>query len=429
LSFRLVNFLRVRNNGMEANFKRPTKKRRPHKKPKPQLKKKKSNGSSIVIPDYIMKQWVDLISGKRVMRPANCIPIVCLQKEMYSSWLYNTIKSTYRKRKEWTALINDMKSGTEITHTDVPPTLDNGNPFLYKHTIAKHIEKLIHLNTCLYMNILKYVQRRLLKKMEERVVGTDDLNTTVPIPANMLVAVYDFKTRAKYVFHTNTILKMILCSLRYSAYGIPNPKHPKNPYTNLEWTKPQLISITQQIVRNMATVHRIPPPLFLNYYNCNYNIPCFTKFCEKELVIRAAVELFSNKEDYDTREIYGETIDDTAGEIGFHMSAYIRDMIVERKLNPTLQEKWDNLVLSVWIYTNIHVVYGIYDSYDEMIDDFRLFYKESRNYIYSLQNSNRRPRPATVERSNTLISQLDTIYSQNILIIENNEEVSGTANL
>ena len=393
-------------------------------------RRKKTSSTSLTIPDYIIKQWIESLSGKRITLPANCIPILYCQKENYAPWLYTMIKSVYRKRKEWCAMIHDMENSAEIIGpADTTATLTNTNPFLFKQTIAKHLDKLLHINTTLYMIILRCVQRKLLAKMDQRVVGEEDLHTTTRIPSNMVVAVYDYKTRAKYLFHTNTILKIILMSLKYSAYGIPTPKFPRNPYTNLEWTKPQLVSITQQIVRNMSSIHRIPPPLFLNYYNCNYNIICFAKFCEKELIIHAAQDLFKNKDDHDTREIYGETIDDTAEELGYSVSPRICDMIVNRKLEPVLQEKWDNLVIALWIYTNIRVIYGQFKNYDEMTDEFRIIYKETRIYVYN-KLPQRRPRSVNlpvIHGINILID--DVIYdNQNILIV-NDEDVPLTVNL
>jgi hypothetical protein len=313
----------------------------------------------------------------------------------------------------------------ELVDKDVSATLKHPNPFYYSQTIAAHLDDLMSFNIMLRMNILKCVQRRLLAKMDVRVVGEDDLHTTTCIPQNMMVAVYDFPTRAKYVFHTNTILRMILSSLYYSAYGISNPKQPKNPYTNLVWTKYQLMSITQQIIRNMANCYRLPPALFLNYYNCNFNLSEFAKFCEKELGIRAAEELFKNKDDRETREIYGETIDDIASDLDFSLPARLSDLVVNRKLDAPLQKKWDDLVIAAWIYTNIHVLYGNFTCYDEITDTFRDIYKETRTFMYNqLPNRRRRQPSGSLIRTYALGILIDAaIYteSSNHLIFEDTD--------
>ena len=397
------------------------------------LVKKSPSTNVLNIPKYIIKQWVQGMKGEPRVAPPGTIPLLYCQKNNYSPWLYTTITSVYRKRTEWHNLITSMWKGPDLFEPRAPTTLKHPNPFFYNRDIAIHLDKLMCLNNTLRMCILRCVQRRLLAKMDKRVVGEDDLHTTVAIPKAAMVSVYDFKTRAKYVFHTNTILKMILSSLKYCAYGISAPKAPKNPYTNLEWTKPQLMSITQQIVCNMTALHRIPPPMFLNYYNCNYNVLTFAKFCEKELGINAAVELFKNKDDPTTQDVYAETIGTVIDEEDIVMSSRMRNMIIERKLPDRLQNRWDNIVIALWIDGNIQVLYEPYKTYTEIIDDFKKACDDTRSYLIQLTRSSRRPRPPPTNGSlirtyalNVLIDA--AIYTDNILEMED-EEPPLTVNL
>ena len=397
------------------------------------LVKKIPSNKMLTIPKYIIKQWVQGMKGEPRVAPPGTIPLLYCQKNNYSPWLYTTITSVYRKRTEWHNLITSMWKGPDLFEPRAPTTLKHPNPFFYNRDIAIHLDKLMCLNNTLRMCILRCVQRRLLAKMDKRVVGEDDLHTTVAIPKAAMVSVYDFKTRAKYVFHTNTILKMILSSLKYCAYGISAPKAPKNPYTNLEWTKPQLMSITQQIVCNMTALHRIPPPMFLNYYNCNYNVLTFAKFCEKELGINAAVELFKNKDDPTTQDVYAETIGTVIDEEDIVMSSRMRNMIIERKLPDRLQNRWDNIVIALWIDGNIQVLYEPYKTYTEIIDDFKKACDDTRSYLVQLTRSSRRPRPPPTNGSlirtyalNVLIDA--AIYTDNILEMED-EEPPLTVNL
>ena len=382
--------------------------------------KKIPSNKLLTIPKYIIKQWIQSMKGETRVAPPGTIPLLYCQKNDYSPWLYTTITSVYRKRKEWHNLITSMWKGPHLFEPCVPTTLKHPNPFFYNRDIAIHLDKLMCLNVALRMCILRCVQRRLLAKMDKRVVGEDDLHTTIRIPDANMVSVYDFKTQAKYVFHTNTILRMILSSLKYCAYGISSPKAPKNPYTNLEWTNMQLMSITQQIVRNMSALHRIPPPLFLNYYNCNYNVAGFAKFCEKELGINAALELFKLKDDPTTLDIYGETIDEILEELDIVMSSRVRHMVVARKLPVGLQTRWDAIVMSLWLHTNICILYGNYRTYDELIDDFKQIHSETRNYVLELNRAARRTRPPPTNGSllrtyalNVLIDA--AIYTDNVL--------------
>jgi hypothetical protein len=394
---------------------------------------KRSNTTVCTIPEYIMTQWIEAMEGKRKTMPVGGVPLLLCRKMDYSPWLYSTITSTYRRRAEWHAFISNMWKSPRLSEKDKPCSLNHPNPFYYSQAIAIHLDKLMCLNIALRMSVLRCVQRRLMAKMDTRVVGEDDLHTTIKIPTAAMVSVYDFKTRAKYIFHTNTILKTILASLKYCAYGIYTPKAPKNPYTNLEWTKPQLMSITQQIVCNLVGLHRIPPPLFLNYYNCNYVLHVFAKFCEKELGINAAIELFKLKDDPTTQEIYGETIDTVLEEESMTMSPRMRTMIIERKLPARLQNIWDNVVLALWIDENTQVLYEPYKTYTEIIDDFKKVWDDTRSYLIQLTRSARRPRPpptnGSLIRTYALGVLIDAaIYTDNILEM-GDEEPPLTVNL
>uniref|UniRef100_A0A6C0LPF7 Uncharacterized protein n=1 Tax=viral metagenome TaxID=1070528 RepID=A0A6C0LPF7_9ZZZZ len=396
--------------------------------------KKTPSAGKLNIPKYIIKQWIQNMKGERLMPPHGTIPLLYCRKEDYSPWLYTTIASVYRKRADWHLLITNMWKGPHLVEPCAPTMLKHPNPFFYNQDISIHLDKLMCLNVTLRMCVLRCVQRRLIAKMDKRVVGEDDLHTTVAIPEAAMVSVYDFKTQAKYVFHTNTILKMILASLKYCAYGIASPKAPKNPYTNLEWTKPQLMSITQQIVRNMAALHRIPPPMFLNYYNCNYNVLTFAKFCEKDLGINAAVELFKHKDDPTTLDVYGEMIGTVIDEENIAMSTRMRNMIIERKLPDILQDRWDNIVLALWIDTNIQVLYEPYKTYTEIIDDFTKARDDTRSYLLQLTRSSRRRLPPpgsgiSLIRTHALNILIDAaVYTDNILEM-GDEEPPLTVNL
>jgi len=359
-------------------------------------RRRKSN-KPIFISENIRNQWLHALSCSKEPLPHIGVPILCHDKELYSLWLSNTIFSLKRTRTEWHSLFNSLYKQPKVYHTPIELAMDhyailkNPNPFLHKKHIADYVYNLFLLNSCIYSNILKCVQRRLLAKMDKRVVGEEDLYTTAAIPLRSMVAIYDFKTRAKYVFHTNTILKMILSSLKYSIYGIPRPSAPKNPYTNLEWTSPQLLSISQQIMQNMIGLNRLPPPLFISYFKLQFKLDIFAKVCEKELIINSANDLFKMKDDFDTREIYGETFDDMLSELDIHAGYHMRNSIVQRKLPDNLQFEWDNIIMVIWIYTNATVIQHPYTTYDDITDDFKELFARTRKHLYS----NRRPRPRT----------------------------------
>ena len=372
------------------------------------------------LPESILRHWMYVCSGSNEPIKPFGVPILYCNKDLYSPWLYTMIKGMYRTRADWYILINTLHDAPDITDYQNPGTvsLKNPNPFFHRRYIANHIYSLFLLNLCVRSNILKMVQRRLIAKMDTRVVGDEDLYTTVAIPNHSQVAVYDFKTKAKYVFHTITILNMITASLKNCSYGIPKPREPKNPYTNIPWTVYQLTSISQQIIRNMIGINRLPPQLFIHYFRLNFNLDVFAKVCKIELGINAADELFKMKDDYDTREIYGETIDDMVHELSLSLSYSLRSYIVERKLPSTLQNRWDELVSKIWIYVNISILQLPYRTNTELTDEFEDLLKETRKYMYE-NLYRRRERTSSLQRTQEIYNLINThIYADENEIVD-----------
>jgi hypothetical protein len=373
------------------------------------------------LPKFILRHWKHVCSGSTEPIKPFGVPILYCNEEWYSPWLYTMIKGIYKTRADWYNLFNTLRNSPDVPapyKSDIV-SLKSPNPFLYRKYIANHLYNLFLLNLRVRMTILKMVQRRLLAKMDKRVVGETDLYTTVAIPKNSLVTIYDFKTKAKYVFHTITILNIIMASLKNSAYGIPKPSEPKNPYTNLPWTVYQLSSISQQIIQNMAGINRLPPQLFINYFRLHFNLDLFLKVCEIDLGINAADELFKMKDDYDTREIYGETIDDMVYELSLSLSYSLRSHIVERKLsNDHLQNRWDELVPKIWIYTNIHVLRLPYKTYTELTDDFESLLKDTRKYMHE-NVYHRRQRTPSLHRTQEIQNLINAhIYADENEIVD-----------
>ena len=345
------------------------------------------------LPQYLRRAWAKIFSPDDL--PKNDRSLVkCVYKvkeSYYSPWLYNKLYGFERTHKEWCQLYREYNQAPVILDgqksTESLDDINNSNPFLKSKQIAIHILRLHHLNNRIYFILLKFIQRRRLAVIHRRIVGEEDLYTTIRIPNHSLVAVHDFQTQSVYHFHTQTILRMILASLYYNSYGIARPSAPKNPYTNLEWTLPQLISIMQQITINMIRIHRIPPNILLAYHAYKYNIKKFSEMCLNELGIHAAIELFKNKNDTDTQAIYQETFEDFVVQEGLSVSSSIRKSIYDRKLPVQLQKHWDNIIVSIWIYNNLNIYHGDYVSYEDLTDGFTELIDDTRAYLFELRRS------------------------------------------
>jgi len=346
---------------------------------KPAVKRKEENE---IIPKLLMRQWKNIMEGKKkedLLLIGDEVIMLYSNKNLYSEMLYNYIFGVYRTVAEWRIIMEYLRNRLVLElPEDGEPSLKHKNPFFFGAFIADHISKLITFNAKCYCTVVNGAARRLVAKLDQRVVGEIDLSTTIRIPEKNMVSVYDFPSRTKYVFHTNTILKSILSALKYCALGVAKPMPPKNPYTNLEWTRRQLISISQQIIRNMTYFNRIPPAMFLNYFKAGFCLHDFRHICGMDLGLNAARELFADKESLYLRSIYTELLDDMLNELGYGIGLNMRKSIIERNLTESLQKRWDDLILAIWIYTNLNYLVDPYISYSEICNDFEELYDETR---------------------------------------------------
>ena len=219
-----------------------------------------------------------------------------------------------------------------------------------------------------------YLRRLRMRIAKRRSSIEDDLVTCSPIPPSSAVAVYDFRNRSYYTFHSMTILTMIVNALRYFQYGIASPMLPKNPYTNLPWNTGQLTSLVAQCgVVLMNTRHRLLPPVVVSFRGARYSIPRFHRENDRALGLDAAVRFFSQHEDPDMRYIYGELLDDLYVDLLNEQPLlhwrHLKTLIKQRRLPGFLQKQWDHLIMAVWIYDNLRVFYDGYRSYYHFIED------------------------------------------------------------
>jgi len=71
-------------------------------------------------------------------------------------------------------------------------------------------------------------------------------------------------------------------------------------------------------------------------------------------------------------------LDDMLNELGYGIGLNMRKSIIERNLTESLQKRWDDLILAIWIYTNLNYLVDPYISYSEICNDFEELYDETR---------------------------------------------------
>jgi len=118
----------------------------------------------------------------------------------------------------------------------------------------------------------------LIKKSDKRKIGEDrDLITLETISPEDTISVYCIHSRCKYLYSGNTILKTIQSSLESQVIGIPTCKRPKNPFTNVNFTNGQLITLYNQIMAWCAKKSRPLPSIIALYREYKFNTPLLAK--------------------------------------------------------------------------------------------------------------------------------------------------------
>ena len=294
-------------------------------------------------------------------------------------WIRTTIHAYDRTMEEWLELIACLKRAK-------PTRSVTGNmkcPFSSRHVAGAFIEHLLYKNQRLRWTIRKFLLRVRTRIMDKRIVGTEDLCTTEAIPTHHLVTVYDIKTRNKYQFHTNTIARMIVTSLCTSAWGIPSPKLPTNPYTNIPWTTAQCMSIVSQIIRNQAAFHRQTNALILGFKQSHYRIEGFFMRFRVTLRVTAATNLFKDTANADSRELYNEILDYMFEDIPASQSTPLK-LLKSRTFPEAYMKLWDKLVIGYFLHRNHGMLIFPYKSIRDLEAEFHLLNK--RTYAYWVSN-------------------------------------------
>jgi len=100
---------------------------------------------------------------------------------------------------------------------------------------------------CLYA-FKKLVSIWIYKKYKDRQLNTEDpITMTIP---RVPIYIFDVSQRGMYVFEAYCLKKHMETELFYSEWMFPEPNHPKNPLTNLEFTESQRIAILTALRRN-----------------------------------------------------------------------------------------------------------------------------------------------------------------------------------
>lgn len=149
------------------------------------------------------------------------------------------------------------------------------------------------------------------------VKNTEDLVTgEAPLAS---VSLTDWRSRSIYIFEAKTILRDMLSRLLMSyAQFFPDPKVPRNPYTNSELSEGQFYSVLKQL-KNLGETHWALEAL----YSSKYNLKEFENDMYTKLKRNIHNSIFSNPTSEVAKDVLLGFIDDQHSE---HDATYEKDI-------------------------------------------------------------------------------------------------------
>ena len=249
----------------------------------------------------------------------------------------------------------------------------------------------------------------LYKKYRTRMLNTEDPVTmakpTVP------VYIYDSSKKGMYVFEASCIKKLIETDLAYSEWLFPESKHPKNPFTNMEFTESQKLSLLTSL-RKVG----FGSWMFEAYKTLKWDLDTFKLHHAISIKLLGLKELIQNPLSRDSKDYLIEFIEDQydyhKGSKGLPYTLTVLIWGVNNKTSTPYIQKWYKLFEKQFRHSIL--TGGVQTDYDEDIQDEiykqsyllltnREMYNEIKDAYLEKTNVNKRQSqltrfPATFER-------------------------------
>ena len=242
-------------------------------------------------------------------------------------------------------------------------------PNFFQHEMDQLTEWFQTEQRCIFA-FRRLAQCWLYKKYRTRMLNTEDPVTmakpTVP------VYVYDSSKKGTYIFEASCIKKLIETDLTYSEWLFPESKHPKNPFTNMEFTECQKLSLLSSL-RKLG----FGSWLFEAYRTLKWNLNKFKLHHAISIKLLGLKELIENPLSRDSKDYLIEFIEDQyeyhKGSRGLPPTLTVLLWGVNNKTTSSYIEKWYKLFEKQFRHSIL--TGGVQSDYDEDIQDE--IYKQS----------------------------------------------------
>ena len=157
-----------------------------------------------------------------------------------------------------------------------------------------------------------------------------------------------------YRFHRRDLFNTLLSNICMSDEMLPNPRAPRNPWTNAPFTYGQLVGVCQSLLQDYARCGKCPPVLFSAFWAAQFDVRRFASENASLLGQHAITAYFKDISDHNR-----ETVADTIIQLLSEASVSCTPVGVRRWLRASpLTEghrAWMRLACDYTLYMNLHV--------------------------------------------------------------------------
>jgi hypothetical protein len=181
-----------------------------------------------------------------------------------------------------------------------------------------------------------------------------DMIDMAPVTDTDAIMVNDATNRMIYRFHRRDLFNTLLSNICMSEEMLPNPRAPRNPWTNAEFTYGQIVGVCQNLLQEYAKRGRCPPVLFSAFWAVQFDLRRFASENASLLSQHAIVTYFKDINDHNR-----DTIADTIIQLLTDASVSCSPVGVRRWLRTSpLTEghrEWLAFARDYTLYMNLHV--------------------------------------------------------------------------
>jgi hypothetical protein len=181
-----------------------------------------------------------------------------------------------------------------------------------------------------------------------------DMIDMAPITDTDAIMVNDATNRTIYRFHRRDLFNTLLSNICMSEEMLPNPRAPRNPWTNASFTYGQIVGVCQNLLQEYAKRGRCPPVLFSAFWAVQFDLGRFASENASLLSQHAIITYFKDINDHNR-----DTISDTIIQLLTAAGVSCTPVGVRRWLRASpLTEghrEWLAFARDYTLYMNLHV--------------------------------------------------------------------------